>query len=241
MLFALLCPHTARAQAGPPFLTNDPGTPGNGHWEINVASMQTFSRGTATYQLPQIDLNFGVGDRVQLTYEIPYVVQTGPTPHSGWSNAYPGVKWRFIDQGESGWQVSTFPQFETSATAAAQRSGIAAAGSRVLLPVEAARKIGSIDLDIEAGVFLPRSGVRERILGLVVGRPVSDVLELDAELYDDHATGAPPNVITLDCGGRYRFARGVIALFMAGRSLNGTNDGKPGFMAYIGVQILAGS
>src|ERR1700677_2696263 len=35
----------ARAQAGPPFLTNDPGTPGNANWEINVGSMQALAGG----------------------------------------------------------------------------------------------------------------------------------------------------------------------------------------------------
>jgi hypothetical protein len=37
----LSSPVPVRAQAGPPFLTNDPGTPGNGNWEISIASMQT--------------------------------------------------------------------------------------------------------------------------------------------------------------------------------------------------------
>jgi hypothetical protein len=29
---ALLMPRAACAQAGPPYLSNDPGTPGNGNW-----------------------------------------------------------------------------------------------------------------------------------------------------------------------------------------------------------------
>src|SRR5271156_6823557 len=93
----LHAPNTARAQAGPPFLTNDPGTPGNANWEINIASMQTIARGPATYEVPQIDLNFGLGDRIQLTYEIPYILQTssGRPVQSGWGNGFPGVKWRF--------------------------------------------------------------------------------------------------------------------------------------------------
>ena len=38
-LVAAAGPRLARADAGPPFLTNDPGTPGNGNWEINIAAM----------------------------------------------------------------------------------------------------------------------------------------------------------------------------------------------------------
>ena len=72
----MCAPALAFAQAGPPFFTNDPGTPGNANWEINIASAQSIGRGSSAYQVPQIDLNYGLGDRVQLTYEIPYVVQT---------------------------------------------------------------------------------------------------------------------------------------------------------------------
>jgi hypothetical protein len=233
-------PHAVRAQAGPPFLTNDPGTPGNANWEINLAAMPTIARGAASYQVPQIDLNYGLGDRVQLTYEVPYVLQSaGGQPLQGaWGNGYPGVKWRFVDQGDEGWQLSTFPQVETASSPSARRQGIAAPGPRYFLPLEVAKKAGAIDLDFEAGFYLPRRGVRERIFGLVGGRPLTARLELYAELYDDRATGGPPRETTLDLGGRYKLRPGVIALFMAGRSISGFADGQPEFMGYLGVQIL---
>jgi hypothetical protein len=239
LVMALEVP-TASAQGGPPFLTNDPGTPGNANWEINFGSMQTIVRNGATYQVPQIDLNFGVGDRVQLTYEVPYVVQVsdGQQTQSGWSNAYPGIKWRFWDQGEEGWQMSTFPQVETGSSALAQQRRIAGPGPRWLLPFEAARKFGPLDLDLEAGYYFPQHGPREQILGLVAGRPVTPRLELDVELYNDRAMGAPPDETTLELGGRYKLRRGFIALFMAGRSLSGNADGKSEFLGYFGIQIL---
>jgi hypothetical protein len=231
---------SARAQGGPPYLTNDPGTPGNANWEINLASMQTIARGVSSYQTPQIDLNFGLGDRIQLTYEIPYVVQTrdGQPTQSGWSNGYPGVKWRFLDQGEEGWQLSAFPQVETPISQSAQQRGIAGPGPRYLLPLEAATKLGSLDLDFEAGYYIPGHGPKERILGFVAGRSLTDRLELDAEIYDDRADGAAPHATTLDVGGRYKLGTGLIALFMAGRSINGLSDGQPQFMGYFGIQIL---
>jgi hypothetical protein len=232
-------PSLARAQAGPPFLTNDPGTPGNGNWEINIASAQSISRGVAAYQVPQIDLNFGLGDRIQLTYEVPYVVetQTGRPHQSAWSNAFPGIKWRFLDLGEGDWQASIFPQMEANGLAAAQRKDIAVAGPRWLLPFEVTKRLGPLDFDFEAGYYLPKDGVRERILGLVVGRSLSERFDLAVELYNDHAIGAPPNETTLDLGGRFKLTRGFIALFMAGRSVSGTANG-PEFIGYIGIQIL---
>jgi hypothetical protein len=237
----LKLPGVARAQAGPPFLTNDPGTPGSANWEINLGSMQTISRGVSSYQVPQIDLNFGVGDRIQLTYEVPYVLQSSSSSQSiqsGWSNGYPGVKWRFLDEGEDGWQMSTFPQVETGSSTRSRQEGIAVPGPRYLLPLEVTRKFGSVDVDFEAGYYLAGHGPRERILGLVAGRPVTEKLELDVEIYDDRAYGAAPHSTTFDLGGRCKLRRGLIALFMIGRSINGFSDGQPEFMSYLGIQIL---
>jgi len=240
LLVLLLLPHPSYSQAGPPFLTNDPGTPGNANWEINLGSAQAIARGVSAYQVPQIDLNFGLGERIQLTYEIPYVLQTasGQPVESGWGNAYPGIKWRFLDQGEDGWQMSTFPQVETAASRLAREKEIAVAGPRYLLPIEISRKIGPRDFDLEAGYYFPGHGPKERIIGVVVGHEVSARLELDTELYDDRAYDALPNSITLDIGGRYKLTQGVIALFMAGRSINGLAAGQPEFMGYFGIQIL---
>ncbi len=236
----LHAPGPARAQAGPPFLTNDPGTPGNANWEINLGSMQTIARGVSSYQVPQIDLNYGLGERIQLTYEIPYILQhsSGQPMQSGWSNGYPGVKWRFLDQGEDGWHLSTFPQIETTGSPHARQAGIAAPAPRYLVPVEVAKKIGMFDVDFEAGYYCRGRGPKERILGLVAGRPVTERLELDAEFYDDRPYDATPHSTTLDVGGRLELRPGFIALFMAGRSINGTSDGQPEFIGYFGVQIL---
>jgi hypothetical protein len=236
----LLCSQAALAQGGPPFLSNDPGTPGNGNWEINLASMQTMTRGGWSYQVPQIDLNFGLGDRIQLTYEIPYVLQsgTGQPLQSGWGNAFPGVKWRFLDQGEHGWQLSAFPQIETGVSQLAQKQELGGPGPRYLVPLEATKDIGPFDFDFEAGYYFPIHGPKERILGMVLGRSVTRRLELDAEIYDDRTYGTIAHSTTLDLGGRYRLGRGFIALFMAGRSINGFAGGQPEFIGYFGVQIL---
>jgi hypothetical protein len=236
------CADVALAQAGPPFLTNDPGTPGNANWEINLGSMQTIVRGASAYQLPQIDLNFGLGDRIQLSYEIPYVFQqsSGQPGQTGWTNAYPGIKWRFLDHGDDGLQMSFFPQAEMNGTDHSRQVGIAVAGPRYLLPLEASRKVGPVYLDVEVGYYLPGNGPKERIMGLVAGRPVNERLELDAEIYDDRAFGVPMHTTTLDIGGRYKFTPSFIALFMAGRSVGGIAGGQPEFIGYVGLQILLG-
>ncbi len=230
----------ARAQGGPPFLTNDPGTPGAGNWEINLGAAATHASGTGSYQLPQLDVNFGLGDRVQLTVEAPYVLQysSGASAQEGWSNVFLGVKWRFLDQGEEGWQASVFPQFETAGSRLAQRNGIAIAGPRLLLPVELVHKVGPLDVNVEAGYYLPRNGYSERFLGVALGRELSPRLELDGEIYADKASGAPPDDTIADVGLRYKLHPAFILLGLAGRSIAGTGGEHAQFVGYLGVQIL---
>ncbi|MGB6428975.1 MAG: hypothetical protein WBF06_00200, partial [Candidatus Acidiferrales bacterium] len=171
---SLLASPRARAQGGPPLLTNDPGTPGAENWEINVAAMPVLTRDAHNYQLPQFDINYGIGSRIQLTLEIPYVVATFPgQPHAtGWSNAFPGVKWRFIDA-KHGWNVSIFPQLETGGASGDVRKGIADSGTRFLLPLELQKNIGPVELNAEAGYYFPfhetNQGHEERILGFAAG------------------------------------------------------------------------
>jgi len=240
LALALLLPALAWAQGGPPFLTNDPGTPGSGNWEINLGSMQSVVRGGSAYQVPQLDINLGLGDRIQLTYEIPYALQAsaGQPLHSGWGNALSGAKWRFLDQGEQGWQLSTFPQIETGVSQHAQLTGVGVAGPRYLVPLEVSRPLGPLQLNAEAGYYIPAHGPKERILGFVAGRPITMRLELDGEIYDDRTYGTGSHATTFDVGGRYQLRPGVIALFLAGRSLNGIANGEPQFFGYFGVQIL---
>jgi hypothetical protein len=243
LLASLLAPARARGQGGPPLLTNDAGTPGAENWEINIAAVPTLSRGENNYQLPQFDINYGVGSRIQLTLEIPYVLATaaGQPRATGWSNAFPGVKWRFIDA-KHGWNVSTFPQLETGGAVGDVRKGIADAGTRFLLPIEVQKNIGPLDLNAEAGYYFPfheaNQGHEERILGFAAGHQFTKKLEIIGEIYNDSAMAALPHNTTWDAGGRYEFHKGLIWLVMAGRSFTGADSGEPTFFGYFGIQIL---
>ncbi len=100
----------ARAQGGPPFRTDDPETPGNQHWEINFGWIGDRNPGAGAYQVPDFDINYGLGDRIQLKYEIPIAIEeTRPQPASFDASVQPGqvigglgesllgLKWRFYE------------------------------------------------------------------------------------------------------------------------------------------------
>jgi hypothetical protein len=59
----------ALGQGGPPMITDDPGTPGNGKWENNFAFAFEHRPGETGYEVPAIDLNYGLGDHIQVTLQ----------------------------------------------------------------------------------------------------------------------------------------------------------------------------
>ena len=59
LLAPALAAPLARAQGGPPFITDDPGTPGNKHWEINFGWTADHNPANAYYETPDIDMNYG--------------------------------------------------------------------------------------------------------------------------------------------------------------------------------------
>ena len=100
----------AHAQGGPPFHTDDPDTPGNEHWEINFGLIGDRNPASGAYQLPDVDINYGLGDRIQLKFEIPLALaETRPQPADltapatsgsvigGLGESQPGIKWRFYE------------------------------------------------------------------------------------------------------------------------------------------------
>jgi hypothetical protein len=104
VVLALTCLGLSRAveaQGGPPLETDDPGTPGPGHVELNVSAQAERDVSGTVYDAPRLDANVGVGARLQLKLEVPWRVATAPAQptETGIGNVGVGVKWRFAEQG----------------------------------------------------------------------------------------------------------------------------------------------
>ncbi len=239
-VFVALSTTLASAQGGPPYYTNDPGTPGHLNWEINVGYMPFYFQGQSISHTPDLDINFGVGSRVQLTYENAWlrVKSQGSDAKFGLGQSNPGVKWRFYDAGEGHLSVSMFPQFFLNNPNDAVRRGITPASQTFELPFEFSDKLGPLDVDFELGYDVVHKGPNGWIGGLVVGRDITHKLELDAELYNQGTFHPSQNQPSIDFGGRYKIHSPIIFLFMAGRSLRPSSSNQTYFLGYFGVQFL---
>lgn len=236
-LLVLFCPR-AFAQGGPPYYSNDPGTPGNLQWEINLGYMPFLYPNSSISHTPDVDINFGLGDRLQLTYENAWLRVANPSPAKfGLGQDQLGFKWRFYDK-DSGFAVSLFPQLSINNPNNSVERGITPRGASLILPLEFAKKLGPIDLNWEAGYNLVHRGPDGWLAGVVVGHEFTKNLELDAESYSTGTFHASTDQETLEGGLRYKIHPPVILLLMAGRSVQTAGTTQPYFVGYFGLQFL---
>ncbi len=238
MLAAITPP--AAAQGGPPFITNDPGTPGDGNWEDNVMTYSERHPTARIFNAPLLDLNYGVGSRIQLTYEVPYLVEGtdgGPT-RTGLGKSLPGVKWRFYDSDEKKLAISIFPQLEFNNPDSSLQRGLVNYGTRFYLPVEVSKKLGPIEVNPEAGYIFASGKGAAWFTGLVVLREISKRCEMAVEFYNSANTDGSNPWYTFDGGGRYVLGEHYVLLFMGGRSVTKASISQPQFFGYMGIQFL---
>jgi hypothetical protein len=238
--FFLLAATFASAQGGPPYYTNDPGTPGPFNWEINLGYMPFFYSNQSVSHTPDVDINFGVGERIQLTYENAWLRVQDPSTATkfGLGQSNLGVKWRFYDAGESGLSISTFPQLFLNNPDDAVHRGITPASQGFLLPLEFSRKFGPIGVNYEIGYQFTHKGPNTWLTGLVLGHDFTSKFEMDAEFYSQGAFHPSNYQPTLGIGARYKIYKPVILLLMTGRSLEPSRSDQSYFVGYFGLQFL---
>jgi hypothetical protein len=232
-------PVSSRAQGGPPLMTDDPDTPGPGHWEINVASIVETSRSATRIDAPRIDLNYGVGDRIQLKFEAPWTIvrsEDGPIQR-GAGTAVAGVKWRFVGQEGKTIAWSLYPQLEFNIPHVSAGRAINEPGRRFLLPTEITIEAHHVELNAEVGRSFEESGHDSWLFGLSSEGHTTKRLELIGEFHGEHVSGGEPTEIFLNGGAREKLTDTLTLLVAAGATAQRVPDvGRRGYL-YAGLQV----
>jgi hypothetical protein len=227
-----------RAQGGPPLETDDPGTPGEGRVELNIALEAERERDGTGYDAPRVDFNYGAGARVQLKAEVPWRIAAAPSQptRTGFGNVILGVKWRFVEWDSGRVAVSMYPQVTLAGSRGTVANGLADSGYAVLLPVEVAWPLGPVDLDAELG-YRQAHGGSELMYGLVVAHQALPSLELLGEC--NGAGGIDFTGVGLLCGigvqWELRPLLGVLGALEKG--VAGAPDSRPALRVYTGAQL----
>lgn len=95
----------------PPLDVDDPETPGCNKWEINFVLDGDFSKDQKTLELPLLDINYGIGDNLQLKYEVPSVTEkTEETTKTAIGETKAGLKYLFYENEDDHLSFAIYPQ-----------------------------------------------------------------------------------------------------------------------------------
>lgn len=222
-------------------LTDDPGTPGDGHWEFNLAWTEQKAPGSTLVGLPLLDANYGIGDRIQLNYQGSWNIlrQSGSPEQSGLSDSQVAVKWRFYDAGETGLQLSTFPRvLFPNPGSGSDRRGTADPHSSFLLPLEVRRDFGVFSFNADFGhAFSGSRDDRGWIGGVCLGREVAKGWEVDAEVHVSASEHLGESEDILNMGTRYDLTKNATLLLAVGRDLHNSAGPRTSLLTFAGVQL----
>jgi len=229
----------AGAQGGPPLVTDDPGTPGPGNWEVNVAVTLDRTSLSSRWGVPLVDANYGWGERLQLKLEMPLaVVSDGDGTRSGIGNPLFGVKWRFLDEETAGVAVSTYPQFGFNLVSSSADRGLVDKEASFLLPVSAVKALGPVAVNVEVGRLFESGGEGEWVWGVAFGHTFGSVEAL-AEIYGTHGDDVDSRKVVVNLGGRVPVSAGSTLLASSGWSVSSA-DGSRHAYVYLGLQLTSG-
>jgi hypothetical protein len=236
--FAAL-PAALWAQGGPPLLTDDPGTPGNGNSELNIAFTLERFRHESLYEAPLLDFNYGVGERIQLKIELPWLLKhENPGPDaSGLGNVLLGFKYRFLDHDKSEVDVSFYPQAEFRTTAHSRRTGLVGEGLSLLLPVQAAREFGPIGINVELGYLLAEEEEDAWVWGVALSHDLVEGLEILGEIHGVTGTRFDRGELVWNIGARIKLNDLNTVLLSVGRGIRGESREEPSLLIYLGLQF----
>ena len=224
------------SQAGPPFVTDDPEPPPPGGWEVNIPFILERTPGVTEMDAPLFDLNYGVPG-IQLKLEIPVEIIHNDSDGtvSGAGDLLLGVKWRFLNNEQSQFQLGTYPQVLVPTGDRAR--GLGQGQPAYLLPFLVQKSWSKWTVYGEVGYWWQTAAETRNYVyaGAVVKREINERLELGVELFGNSPKeSGGRSELAFNVGGTWKLNQNLNLLFSGGRDIVGDTR----VMAYIWLQLL---
>lgn len=124
----------------PPLDIDDPNTPGCNGWEVNIVTSGELGK-AMSFETPLFDINYGIGDNIQLKVEAPFTVtRIDGVSKTGVGDAEVGIKHRFFEDESRDMTIAVYPQLEFAVPGAARSADYA--GPTFKVPVLLSTKVG---------------------------------------------------------------------------------------------------
>ena len=196
----------------PPMISDDTGTPGDRRWEINLSANGDFAGDTHRIEAPLLDINYGVGDALQLKFEIPYVFLANRDDNAadpqavkrahGVGDSTLGIKYRFYDNKDTGLSLALYPQVRFR-TPGANRA-VSEEKTVVILPLLLTREFEMASITTNVGVV---HGDKSRYFASIgAGTRLSNQLALLGEIVGNNLNARDERQILLNLGVRRKLS-----------------------------------
>jgi len=238
LLVASSIPGRVRAQAGPPYQTDDPDPVPYHHWELYLATQDMKAGDALGGSGPQLEGNYGALPGLQLHVLVPFAYARPAVGHTayGLGDVEVGAKVRFLKEGRRRPMIGTFVQTEWPAGSSAD--GLATPSVHVLLPIWLQKSFGAWSTDAGGGYLVDFDKVNgnDWNFGWLVQRRVSTRATVGGELYDTTTHRATPASLVSNIGLVLDLSDHDQLLFSVGHSITGPRT----LQAYLAYYVTGG-
>ena len=227
-----------RAQAGPPYVTDDPEPVPYQHFEFYNLSLGTAIRGDTQGEGPAWEYNYGIIPNGQAHIIAPLTFDTQAGSY-GYGDTELGFKYRVVDEDKNDWRpmVGVYPLVELP-TGNVDR-GLGAGYVRAYFPLWIQKSFGEWTTYGGGGYWINPGNDNKNwgYLGCVVQRKMTKTLTLGAEVFFEtpRAAGGTSNTV-LNVGGGYDLNDTYHLIWSAGHTVQGASA----FDYFLGLQITFG-
>jgi len=224
------------AQAGPPFVTDDPEPPPSGGWEINVPFILERTPGKTEMDAPLFDFNYGLPDiQLKLEFPIKIVHDDSDGTMAGAGDLLLGGKWRFLNNEPLQLQLGIYPQLLLPTGDHARDLG--EGRTAFVLPLVAQKNWEKWTLYGNVGFWWQTAAETRNYVyaGAVLEREIDERLTLGVELFGNSPKDRRSRSdVAFNLGGTWKLSKHLNLLFAGGRDIVGDTTA----MGYIGLQFL---
>lgn len=237
----------------PPLDVDDTGTPGCNGWEINIVASGEFGK-TTSAETPLFDINYGIGDNIQLKGEIPYELSRADgASTSGFGRAEFGIKYRFYEDESRDMTIAIYPQLEFAVPGTAAARGTEGGGTLTKLPILFSTKVGetskgNVMITANLGYNISTEPMTEHYVSaaLGLGFPVTNRIAAMVEAATEQAftrnmEGVREGVVKADVALVGRITPHLLLFGLVGESFaQGASDDSMHTCLLTGFRVLAG-
>ena len=226
LLFFALTTMRCQAQAGPPYLTDDPDPVPRNHFEAYIFELSDGTKAGTALMGPSYEMNYGAAPNLQLHLVVPFV--TSFTPGSpathGLGDIELGAKYKLLDEKKYIPEIGVFPFIELPTGNADKGLGVGKTWYRV--PIWVSKHLND-NWSLYGGggeMFIRQDGYQDSAFSaLLVQRKFGKKLVLGTEIYGHGAQNPVPDgvhhAILVDFGGYYSFTEHMQFMFAGGHSV----------------------